>query len=203
MAAEIRLGTSSFTAAGWSGAFYPPRMKQTDYLSFYSTRFDTVEVDSPNFRAIKNLEFFPGQHNVLLGPNNTGKTAVLEALNLLLNPEFTMRSTTIDENDFYGRIYKNEAPTEAETHDIESMESASDENLNSHANASAANESPTISIEAVLSGLTLEDEDLFRDYLVPWNCARREVLESTDEGTDSFHQATVAIRVAFEGQYDP
>ena len=46
MTAEIRLGTSSFTAAGWQGAFYPVRMKQADYLGFYSARFDTVEVDS-------------------------------------------------------------------------------------------------------------------------------------------------------------
>jgi uncharacterized protein YecE (DUF72 family) len=55
MTAEIRLGTSSFTAAGWSGAFYPPRMKQADYLRFYSSRFDTVEVDS-TFYAIPTIE---------------------------------------------------------------------------------------------------------------------------------------------------
>jgi uncharacterized protein YecE (DUF72 family) len=55
MTADIRLGTSSFTATGWQGAFYPPRMKQADYLSFYSTRFDTVEVDS-TFYAIPMIE---------------------------------------------------------------------------------------------------------------------------------------------------
>ena len=56
MTAHIRLGTSSFTAAGWSGTFYPIRMKQADYLSFYSTRFDTVEVDS-TFYAIRSYQF--------------------------------------------------------------------------------------------------------------------------------------------------
>jgi len=55
MTAEIRLGTSSFTAAGWRGAFYPPRMKEADYLGFYSTRFDTVEIDS-TFYAIPSIE---------------------------------------------------------------------------------------------------------------------------------------------------
>jgi uncharacterized protein YecE (DUF72 family) len=55
MAPEIRLGTSSFTAAGWSGAFYPIRMRQAEYLSFYSSRFDTVEVDS-TFYAIPTIE---------------------------------------------------------------------------------------------------------------------------------------------------
>jgi uncharacterized protein YecE (DUF72 family) len=51
MAAQIRLGTSTLTAAGWSGAFYPRGMKSADYLSFYSTRFDTVEVDSTFYRC--------------------------------------------------------------------------------------------------------------------------------------------------------
>src|ERR1700751_6185060 len=67
MTAQIRLGTSACTAAGWSGAFYPRRMKSADYLSFYSTRFDTVEVDHtfygcPIKKAVNNwaLQTPPG-----------------------------------------------------------------------------------------------------------------------------------------------
>ena len=44
--AEIRLGTSSFTAAGWDGSFYPRGMKSADRLTFYAEHFDTVEIDS-------------------------------------------------------------------------------------------------------------------------------------------------------------
>jgi uncharacterized protein YecE (DUF72 family) len=51
MTAQIRLGTSSFTAASWPGAFYPKGMKSVDYLSYYSKRFDTVEVDSTFYRC--------------------------------------------------------------------------------------------------------------------------------------------------------
>jgi uncharacterized protein YecE (DUF72 family) len=51
MTAQIRLGTSAFTAAGWPGAFYPRGMKSADYLSYYSTKFDTVEVDSTFYRC--------------------------------------------------------------------------------------------------------------------------------------------------------
>jgi uncharacterized protein YecE (DUF72 family) len=51
MAGEIRLGTSSFTADGWSGVFYPSGMKSADYLRYYSSRFDTVEVDSTFYRC--------------------------------------------------------------------------------------------------------------------------------------------------------
>ena len=42
----IHLGTSSFTAAGWSGSFYPKGLKPADYLPFYSEHFNTVEIDS-------------------------------------------------------------------------------------------------------------------------------------------------------------
>ncbi len=42
----ILLGTSAFTADGWQGSFYPAGMKPADYLKFYSTKFQTVEVDS-------------------------------------------------------------------------------------------------------------------------------------------------------------
>ena len=49
--AEIGLGTSAFTAAGWAGAFYPAGMKPADYLTYYATQFDTVELDNTFYRT--------------------------------------------------------------------------------------------------------------------------------------------------------
>jgi len=49
--AEIRIGTSAFTAAGWPGTFYPEGMLEREYLSHYATRFDTVEIDSTFYRT--------------------------------------------------------------------------------------------------------------------------------------------------------
>jgi uncharacterized protein YecE (DUF72 family) len=49
--AEIRLGTSAFTAAGWESSFYPAGMKPAEYLSYYAAKFDTVEVDSTFYRT--------------------------------------------------------------------------------------------------------------------------------------------------------
>jgi uncharacterized protein YecE (DUF72 family) len=40
------LGTSAFTASGWSGNFYAVGMKPGDYLTYYSAQFATVEIDS-------------------------------------------------------------------------------------------------------------------------------------------------------------
>jgi uncharacterized protein YecE (DUF72 family) len=56
---SILLGTSSFTASGWNGSFYPRGMKPSDYLGFYAERFHTVEVDStfyacPTARTVEN-----------------------------------------------------------------------------------------------------------------------------------------------------
>jgi len=42
----ILLGTSSFTASGLEGSFYPKGMKSTSYLSYYAKQFRTVEIDA-------------------------------------------------------------------------------------------------------------------------------------------------------------
>jgi uncharacterized protein YecE (DUF72 family) len=44
--AEPRVGTCSFTAAGWAGTFYPEGLPAAEQLSFYATQFDALEVDS-------------------------------------------------------------------------------------------------------------------------------------------------------------
>jgi uncharacterized protein YecE (DUF72 family) len=43
---HVLVGTSAFTASGWSGSFYPVGMKSSDYLTHYASKFRTVEIDS-------------------------------------------------------------------------------------------------------------------------------------------------------------
>jgi len=43
---DIFLGTSSFTATGWQGTFYPSGMRSRDFLAYYATQFRAVEIDS-------------------------------------------------------------------------------------------------------------------------------------------------------------
>ncbi|HLZ52512.1 MAG TPA: DUF72 domain-containing protein [Candidatus Acidoferrum sp.] len=50
----ILLGTSSFTATGWQGSFYPKDLRPAEYLSYYAQHFDTVEIDS-TFYATPNV----------------------------------------------------------------------------------------------------------------------------------------------------
>jgi uncharacterized protein YecE (DUF72 family) len=40
------LGTSAFTASGWQGTFYSVGTNPPNYLAYYSTQFQTVEIDS-------------------------------------------------------------------------------------------------------------------------------------------------------------
>jgi uncharacterized protein YecE (DUF72 family) len=48
---SLYIGTSAFTAAGWEGSFYPEGTKPADYLSYYATRFNSVEIDSTFYRT--------------------------------------------------------------------------------------------------------------------------------------------------------
>jgi uncharacterized protein YecE (DUF72 family) len=55
----ILLGTSSFSANGWAGSFYPKGLKSSEHLAFYAQHFHTVEVDStfyacPTTQAVSN-----------------------------------------------------------------------------------------------------------------------------------------------------
>jgi len=85
-----------------------------------------VRLDIERFRSIRSTRLLPGVHNVYLGPNNIGKTCILEALNLLLNPEMASRSAAVDENDFYRREYRfstRDTTPSRENTDLDSSES--------------------------------------------------------------------------------
>jgi putative ATP-dependent endonuclease of OLD family len=55
------------------------------------------------FRGIKHLSFCPGTRTLILGPNNAGKSTVLEALDLLLHPGIGRPRPLPAETDYYGR----------------------------------------------------------------------------------------------------
>lgn len=50
-AAPVHLGTSSWLFDGWRGVFYPDKLPKAHYLTYYTTQFDTVEVNT-SFYAI-------------------------------------------------------------------------------------------------------------------------------------------------------
>ena len=48
--AEIRIGTSGYHYAHWRGTFYPEKLPQKQWLSYYVEHFDTVELNNTFYR---------------------------------------------------------------------------------------------------------------------------------------------------------
>src|SRR5690606_3143723 len=58
-----------------------------------------------HFRGVKYATIMLPHHVVLIGDNNTGKTTILESLDLALGPDRLNRTPPIDEHDFYQGRY--------------------------------------------------------------------------------------------------
>ncbi|MBY3043687.1 ATP-binding protein [Rhizobium leguminosarum] len=58
-----------------------------------------VSID--NFRGIRTAKIKLPAHGVLIGDNNTEKSSVLEAIDLVLGPDRLNRRPPVDEHDFY------------------------------------------------------------------------------------------------------
>lgn len=54
-----------------------------------------------NFRSIKTLDIDLGETTVLIGPNNSGKTAILDAVRIVLTRRWGQRGTGFTENDIH------------------------------------------------------------------------------------------------------
>ena len=127
-----------------------------------------------NFRSVASGEvFFPG-HTVIIGGNSVGKSTLCEALDLLLGPDRLVRSSPIDEHDFFERRYLDEDGVPI-----------------------------LIKLEVVLTDLTEDVFTKFRIHIEYWNTATDELLDETDDPEDVDGEEVVpALRVKFEGAYD-
>ena len=57
------------------------------------------------FRGIRTAVVLLPRHGVLIGDNNTGKTTILEAIDLVLVPDRLNRQPPVDEHDFFQGRY--------------------------------------------------------------------------------------------------
>lgn len=55
---NILIGTSGYDSPEWKGVFYPPEVKRADFLSYYATQFNAVELNS----EVELKEFVPVVH---------------------------------------------------------------------------------------------------------------------------------------------
>jgi putative ATP-dependent endonuclease of the OLD family len=126
-----------------------------------------------NFRGIATSELRLPAHGVLVGDNNTGKSTVLEAIDLVLGPERLYRRPVIDEHDFYGGRYLDQDQRPIE-----------------------------IRVEVIVIDLSDEQVRHFRDHVEWWDTSSASLLDGPPaEGTDRA-QVKSALRLIFVGAYD-
>lgn len=165
------------------------------------------------FRGVRRAVVLLPRHGVLIGDNNTGKTTLLEAIDLVLGPDRLNRKPPVDEHDFFQGEYLARAaeaiggaPPSAEGADAEAgaaqaaavAEAGADEAV-----ADAGEGAPRIEIEVAISDLSEEQKARFGDDIEFWDAAAdRFYEEANPEGVDAAH-ITEALRVTFHGWYDP
>ena len=154
-----------------------------------------------NFRGVKEASLFFSQHAVLLGDNNTGKTTVLEALDLTLGPDRLNRTPPIDEHDFYRGQYHTKNVGAAQP--IVAVDALGAPGAEGAKGEATGKEALTIKIEVTIIDLTGEQQARFGDYVEFWDSKQKKLYsDAAPEGVDAAN-ITHALRVAFLGHYDP
>lgn len=125
-----------------------------------------------NFRGIKSADLYFNSHTVLLGDNNTGKSSVLESLDLVLGPDRLSRSSIIDEHDFYLGKYQKIQDSDA----------------------------PRIEIVATIINLNADQLNRFKSYVEWWDKKKEEFI--TDISEVDLENTVHALRVTFIGEYE-
>ena len=126
-----------------------------------------------NFRGIKSTELLLPGHVVFVGDNNTGKSTVLEAVDLVLGPERLHRPSPIDEHDFYAGEYI-----------------GTDENPIS------------ISVEVVVIDLSDEQIIHFGNHIEWWTAKTTTLVQAPPPEETDKPEVIHALRLGFEGKYD-
>lgn len=162
-----------------------------------------------NFRGIASATVLLPDHAVLIGDNNTGKTTVLEALDLALGPDRLNRRPPVDEHDFYQGRYL--AGTAAAPDGVEDLATAdgteaaelADDGLGAPPRADPDGaEVPKIEIEVTIVDLTVEQKGRFGAYIEFWDKSTDAFYDHPEPAGIDASTISEAVRVTFRGWYD-
>lgn len=134
-----------------------------------------VRLQIKNFRAIQSANLLLPENVVFVGDNNSGKSTILEAIDLVLGPERIRQRPVVDEHDFYEGRYINEDET------ADQIE---------------------IRVEAVVIGLNEEQESRFVNHIEFWDTENDSLLQEPPADRTDDDSVVPALRVAFVGNYD-
>jgi putative ATP-dependent endonuclease of OLD family len=125
-----------------------------------------------NFRGISEGVLVFDKHGVLIGDNNSGKSTVFEAIDLVLGPDRLARIAPIDEHDFYGGVYKKED-----------------------------GERVNVEIEVLIIDLNSEQQRRFQGNIEYWDTSSQTLVDGPPGAIDG-ESVCAALRVGFTGRYD-
>ena len=130
------------------------------------------KIDISNFRGIKSASILLNGNVVFVGDNNSGKSTIFEAIDLVMGPDRLARRPVIDEHDFYaGEYIKGDIPVE-------------------------------ITVEVVVIGLKEEQLIHFGNHLEWWNNDNKSLLEGPPAANTDSASVVPALRLKFVGNYD-
>ncbi len=157
-----------------------------------------------DFRGVKDATIMLPHHAVLIGDNNTGKTTLLESLDLALGPDRLNRTPPIDEHDFYeGRYLAKATPDTSTEGEHVSPDGGDAETVEGEPENVTDDAAPRIEIEVTVTDLSEEQKARFGDFLEFWDSTTDAFYDQPDPaGVDPAHVAE-ALRVTFHGWYDP
>jgi putative ATP-dependent endonuclease of the OLD family len=137
-----------------------------------------------NFRGIKKASLLLPDHAVLIGDNNTGKSTVLEALDLVLGPDRLSRQSPIDEHDFHQGMYlaPDDSSGDKEAHSAKEQR---------------------ITVTATITALSDEQLAYFGSYIEWWDASSYHLFDEPDAAKLDAAPTIPALRVTFIGRYDP
>lgn len=130
------------------------------------------KVSINNYRGIKSCNILIDGDAVFVGDNNSGKSTLLEAIDLVMGPDRLSKRPVIDEHDFYaGEYIIDGVPVE-------------------------------INIEVVVIGLSEEQLRHFGNYIEWWDKKQNALLEGPPASDTEKESVVPALRLVFKGCYD-
>ena len=139
---------------------------------------------------------------MLIGDNNTGKTTILEAIDLALGPDRLNRFPPIDEHDFFEGKYTSPPKEDAEQDDDNAAVPVQQPGDDAGADGKPG-PPPQIEIEVTITGLSEEQRAKFGDYAEWWDKDANQFYDEPNPAGVDAASVVQALRVTFIGRYDP